>query len=834
MKFSFNWLKEYIDLKKISPEELAKVLTLKSFEVKKISKISRDYILDVDILPNRAHDSLSYIGLAKEVAALFNLKFKESKFKFRETNQKINKYLNIEIKEPVLCRRYSARFLFNIKIKQSPNWLIKRLEASGLRSINNVVDIMNYVMLETGQPLHAFDYDKLFSTKKIKKLIIRKAGENEEITTLDNILFKLNSDILVISDERQALAIAGIKGGKVPEIDKNTTRIVIESANFDSANIHQTSKFLKLKTDSSIRFGAGLDPNLTVKALDRAVSLLIDLADAKVAKGIIDFYFQKIVSKRISLNTAKIKRFLGIDIKEELIEQIFNNLGFEFRKIFLRNEIIKLAKKLIGRPYKYGASTSLDAPKIFDCSSFTRYLFRSVGIEIPRPSIEQYLFSQKINIDELRPGDLVFFVGKNPHALLGIKERIGHVALYIGKDEIIHADGDYKKVVKENLFKVSKRKQFVGAGRILSDDGLFFLVTVPTIRLDIENDNDLLEEIIRIYGYFNLKSIYPKIMLKPKLINEFLKFLEFIRNILVNNGFSEVYNYSFFGESEKELFDIESKNLIELENPSNLQMKFLRSSLLPNLLKNTKENLKNFNVVKIFEIGNIFKKINLSTGKSVLEKTVLSGTLSYKIKKMLNKKSFIEGEEYFELKGVIDLLLQRLGFSDYYFDNIDATDDVSGLSIWHPLRSAEIKINNQEIGFVGEVNPKIASQLDIKTRIAIFDLDLEKLFELIKKEKDYQPLPKYPAIIRDLSILVPRDVLVDEVLNIIENVSPLIYDVDLFDIYEGEELPENKKSLSFKIIYQSNEKTLSNEETNKIHQKLIKILEENSEWEVRK
>lgn len=840
MKFSYNWLKEYINLKGISPEELAEAINLKSFEVKDLSKVGKDYVLDIDILPNRAHDCLSYIGLAREISVLFNRPLKKVKIsskkgvslstKFREVNKKIGQYLTIEVEEPNLCHRYSARFLFDIKVKSSPKWLVERLEHSGLRSVNNVVDVTNYVMLEMGQPLHAFDYDKIFSIRKKKKILIRRARENEEMMSLDNNLLQLNSDILVIADERQSIAVAGIKGGKIPEIDKNTSRIVLESANFDSSSIRQTSKFLKLKTDSSARFEAGIDPNLAEEALNRAAYLLIKLAKAKSAKGFIDFYPKKLLPKRVCLPVKRIKKFLGVGIEENFIEQLFKRLGFKFEKISLRKELLKLAKKLIGRGYKYGASTHFDAPKIFDCSSFTRYLFRSIGIEIPRPSIEQYLFSEKVKKDKLQPGDLVFFVGNKPHKSPLLKEQIGHVAVYIGNNEIIHANSIKKKVVKENLDSVSRKLNFVGGGRILKKEDDSYLFTVPTFRLDIENENDLLEEIIRVYGYDKLPIIYPKVFLKPIEKNEFLEFFEMIRDTFYSNGFSEIYNYSFFGDQEKDFYNVKAKEIIELENPISLKMKYLRTSLLPALIRNIKDNLRFFDSVRIFEIGNIFQKFD----KSVLEKKIFSAVLSYKNRKRLSGDIFIKGEEYYELKGILDLVLKGLGFSDYFFDDVKPTEEVSFLNIWHPLRAAEVKINNQEIGFVGEISSSLLEKLDIGTRVSAIELDLEKLFKLFREEKEYQPIIKYPAVVRDISILVPFETKVDNVLNKIENADSLIYDTDLIDIYEGEELSGGKKSLTFKIIYQSPNKTLSDKEVERVHQKLINILEENPEWEVRK
>jgi len=279
-------------------------------------------------------------------------------------------------------------------------------------------------------------------------------------------------------------------------------------------------------------------------------------------------------------------------------------------------------------------------------------------------------------------------------------------------------------------------------------------------------------------------------------------------------GFVEVYNYSFFGKREADLLGCKEKELIEVENPLSQEYRYLRTSLIPNLLKNIEKNFRQFQKIKIFELGRIFKTPSM-------EKRQLSGLLL--------------GGEFHHLKGIIDSLLEKLGISGAWYDEYQPTPEDSKQFVWHPKKCAEIKIDNKEIGFLGEVSPKILNSLAIKERVVLFDIDFEKLSELASEEHEYRPLSKFPSAIRDIAVLVPRNVKIAQVLNEIYGVGrKLIRDVDLFDIYEGEELPQGKKNLAFHVIYQAEDRTLSPKEIDELQNKIIKNLEDEPGWQVRK
>ena len=268
MKVPYNWLKEYIDIE-LSLEKIAERLTMSGLEVVDIEASADKFNLDIEVTSNRG-DCLSVIGIAREISAITNRHVKYPRTLKYNANQEIEKLIKVSIKNTSLCPRYAGRIIRNVKIAPSPSWLANRLKAVNIRPVNNIVDITNYVLIETGQPLHAFDYNKISG----KKIIIREAKQNESILSLDEIKRQLTPDMLVIADEKEPIAIAGIMGGADSGVDEQTTDIFIESAYFHAACIRKTSKTLGLSSESSYRFERGVDPNGVVFALNRAAYLI--------------------------------------------------------------------------------------------------------------------------------------------------------------------------------------------------------------------------------------------------------------------------------------------------------------------------------------------------------------------------------------------------------------------------------------------------------------------------------------------------------------------------------------------------------------------------------
>ncbi len=683
MLFSYNWLQSLIKGKLPKPEKLAEVLTMHSFEVEELKNKGKDWVLDIAVTANRASDCFSHIGIAREISAITEFNFlayaRKLNPKIKEDKKlKARDFINVDVKHSLDCPRYAARVITDIKIKPSPKWIQERLISCNLRPINNVVDSGNYVMLETGQPLHVFDLDKLSKGK----IIVRRAKKGEKIISLDNEKYELDDSVLIIADQEDPLAVAGIKGGRKAEISAKTKNIVLESANFEPHLVRKASQKLKIRTDASLRFEHGLDPNLCEQAINRLAELIQDIAGGNIARGLVDVYPNKTKPRKIRLNLDYVESLLGVKISKKEIKNILQRLSFQ---------------------WKENSSRSID-------------------------------------------------------------------------------------------------------------------VKVPTRRMDINIQEDLIEEIGRLYGYEKIPADFPTVALVPPKKNFDIFWEDTAKNILKEAGLTEVYNYSFISEEQKKVFNYENVEIVELENPMSSDSKYLRPSLIPNLVKNTRENAHFFEEFKIFELGKVFK------GSKNGEKRMLSGAFFQEKRR----------EAFYELKGVIDSLLNKLGSSNVWYDSYKPTPEQSKITIWNLNKCAEVKVDNQEIGFLGELSSKVLRNVGIPS-LVVFDLDFEKLSKLTSEEHEYQPISKHPAAIRDLAVLVSLEVKVVEVLNKINTVGgKLVRDVDLFDIYEGEELPENKKNLAFHIIYQAENRTLKSGEVDNVHQKIVRALEKELEWQVRR
>lgn len=286
-----------------------------------------DWILDLDLTPNRA-DCLSIIGVARDVAALFGSSVKKPQIEFTETEESTKDWVEVEIEDSVACPRYAARVLKDVKIKSSPFWLKRKLESVGMRSINNVVDVTNFVMMETGHPLHAFDYD-LFSQKKV---VVRRAKSEEKFITLDQVERVLNNEILLITDGKKPVAIAGIMGGIESEVSTNTKNVLLESAYFDPKVIRRGRIYLGISTEASQRFERGVDPNGVINAANRACQFLEELAGGKVLKGVVDNYPHPIVPAQVTLRPQRVNQILATNLKPQEMVQILKRLDMEVRE----------------------------------------------------------------------------------------------------------------------------------------------------------------------------------------------------------------------------------------------------------------------------------------------------------------------------------------------------------------------------------------------------------------------------------------------------------------------------------------------------------------------
>lgn len=322
MKVVYNWLKEFIELK-APPDDLRTRLSLAGVAVDSIEETAAGPVLDAEITANRP-DCLGHLGIAREVAAIYRSALKPLLPKLKESSDKASDAVQVEIEAPDLCGRFTARVLRGVKVQPSPEWLRQRLEAIGEKSINNVVDVTNYVMFELGHPLHAFDFDKLTE----HRLIVRRAQSGEKIKTLDGGEQKLTRDVCVIADPLRAVSIAGVMGGANSEISFNTKNILIECAWFDPISIRRTSKALGLRSEASYRFERGANPEMVDLASRRAAELIQQVAGGEILAGVVDVYPRHVPENKIELSRKELLRLMGADVPDRDIESILGALGF--------------------------------------------------------------------------------------------------------------------------------------------------------------------------------------------------------------------------------------------------------------------------------------------------------------------------------------------------------------------------------------------------------------------------------------------------------------------------------------------------------------------------
>lgn len=671
-----------------------------------------DTMIEIDILANRAHDALSHVGMAREIAVLEGreIDYDYDGLKLAKTK---SKKLSVTIKEENICSRYIGAVLENVKVSESPQWIKNRLQLCGIRPINNIVDATNYVMLEIGQPLHAFDLEKISSIQitnsklqipnksqssidknQTVSIIVRNANVGEEITILDGTTKKLSNDDIVIANEEKAIALAGIMGGLETGVANETKTIVLEAANFAPATIRRSRMRLGVSSDAALRFEKEIDPNIAEKAIVRVIEILEHIADATL-EGSVDEYKEKKKTWSIKLDLAYLDKLLGIKVPS------------------------KESKKIL--------------------------------------------------------------------SLLGIKVS--------------------------------------GLGNSLNCE-------IPTYRLDLKTQEDLIEEIGRIYGYDKVPAIAPLAEVQPSPINESRIFARSIKDILVNLGFDEVYNYSFYSEKDAEIVQLANIKHLELDAPMNADQALMRLSLIPNLLKNVRENLKNFKSFNIFEIGRVYwmKDEILPEEKVLLTGVVVTEKKSAKEEKLDKRHASV----FFETKSHVDHMLSQVGITDHYYDTFEPSPIDSPISLWHTGRSAQIKItgSGESVGFVGEVNPFVLEEYGISTRVAMFEFDMEKLSKVSESEREFQPIRKHPVVIRDISLLAQSSVRVDDILKTIQQAGKeLVLDVDMFDAIDFE---DGSSSFAFHVVLGADERTLTGKEIDDVMESVINLLEKNLEVKLRK
>ncbi len=691
MKVSYNWLKEYIDLK-LNPEDLADRLTMAGIEVKSIDQKGADHIFEAEITSNRP-DWLSVYGVAREVHAITGARLKSIKVNLSKESNSLKPSASIDDKKG--CLRYTARVIEDVRTGLSPKWLTDKIESAGIRPVNNVVDITNFCLIESGQPLHAFDYDKIVSQlagslvsqlNAKPRIVVRRARKDEEITTIDGIRRKLDESILVIAADiaeqtGKPIAIAGIMGGKDTEVTFSTKRVLLESAYFDPPAIRAAAKKLGVSTESSYRFERGVDPSGVLSASNRAAALIRDLAKARA------------VSKALDAGTGAVKR----------------------RKITLR---ISRANKILGM--KVTASK---------CAS----ILKGLGLKVNKK----------------------------------------------GKDSLE--------------------------------------VLVPSFRADLKEEADLIEEIARIYGYDKVPETLTKISVWGKGSQKSAERIteETIRETLMGMGLNEVISHALISKSNiiNKIMNAGDDKLPKVRNPLSSESEALRPSSLCGIMDVLARNINRKTAdMRIFELG---KAYFCGDDGAASEKSVLAIALcGIKAKDWRNKAML----DIFDLKGIIEALLEKLGISGYGFE-------AKTSPLLAPSASASIKVDGGDIGILGKLGKPVLDGYDIKIPIFISEMDLGPIYARAKLGRKFAGLPKYPSVARDISLIVDDKVSNSEIAGLIKTAcGDLAISVEPFDLYRGEQIPKGSKSILYSVEYRASDRTLTDEEVNSLDKKVRETL----------
>ena len=717
-----------------------------------------EVVLDFAIKAHRG-DLTSIIGIAREVAALTKQELRIPQPTLDDQEENVGaglvparstpaglvpaqSMIEVTVEDPDLCPRYTARIISGVKIGPSPEWIGRRLLGAGMRPINNVVDVTNYVMLEFGQPLHGFEYDLV----RQHHIIVRRAHDGEEMTTLDGVRRKLTSDMLLITDPEGPTAIAGVMGGAISEVNDKTTTVLLEAANFQAANIRRTSVALGLRTDASSRFEKGLDPTLTVIAANRAMQLMSELAGGTVHPGIVDCYPDPVQPRIIPFSTREVEWLTAVKVTQLEVVEALTSLGF---------------------------------------------------------------------------------------------------------------------------------------GVVPDENSNNMLVTVPTFRSDIVEGADLVEEVVRMIGYNSIPSTVPVGPLpEPQVHSWFAREYE-VRDILIGAGLNEIVTYSITSRARMvnllaqadassarfllqaattdsrgragpypdpagpypapagpypapatstavASFDARSLPAVTLVNPPSSDLESMRLTLMSGLLETMQENSKRSKAgLRFFEVGRRY--LPSSEALSLPDERRSVGIALCGPAEISWFAELARPADFYDLKGVVEMLLDRLHITHYRFTPTQHPT-------FHPGRCALLELLRRSsageetyspVGVLGEVHPLVQQRYDLPDRAYLCELDLEQLYAAVPEKLTYAPISRHQELTRDLAIVVDQQVPAQDVHDaIVRSGGELLHSATLFDVYTGEPIPPGKKNLTSSLVYQSQDRTLTDAEANALQERIIHALHE--------
>ena len=660
---------------------------------KEYYNIKSDYVLEVDITPNHI-DGASHFGVARDLAAYLKQNGKKGTlhkpsveaFKIDDKSEAVE----VIVENTEACPRYSGVTIRGVKVAESPEWLKNRLLTIGLRPINNIVDITNYILHETGHPLHAFDLKEISGGR----VMVMTLKEGTHFTTLDGVDRKLSDKDLMICDRNGGIALAGVFGGLQSGVTENTTDIFLESAYFNPTWVRKTARRHGLNTDASFRFERGADPNNTLYVLKRAALLMKEIAGGKICGEIQDVYPSSIPNSKVNLSFQKVTDLIGKEIPEETIISILKSLEIEI-----------------------------------------------------------------------------------------LKHHKGCLEL-----------------------------------------------SIPTYRVDVHRDVDVIEEILRIYGYNNVEigeNLKSNLSYETETDKSY-KLQNLISEQLTGCGFNEILNNSLTASAyycDSEIFSVDQ--CVKLQNPLSAELDVMRQTLLYGGLQSIEYNCHRKNTdLKFYELGNTYfycaDKLKEGQTLSAIKEEFHLGLW---ITGNNISNSWMQADQkttIFDLKAYVENILLRLGVNAKKLSYSQYKDEIfsDALSI--------NTISGRKLGVLGTLKKKLCKKFDIDTEVYFAELNWDLLMKEIKSHKTkFSEISKFPAVKRDLALLIDKKVQFAEIEKIaFDTDKKLLKEVSLFDVYEGKNLPEGKKSYAVSFILQDEEKTLNDKQIESIMSKIQGNLEQ--------
>jgi phenylalanyl-tRNA synthetase beta chain len=687
MFISYKWLRELTGTK-LDPQEVRDRLTNVGLAVDAVEQRGDDFVIDVEVPSNRG-DCLSHIGVAREIATIEKTQVSTPPSQITKAEGKTSEFASVEIFDADLCPRYAARVIRGVKIAPSPEWLVKKLESIGQRPINNVADITNYVLHEYGQPLHAFDLAKLAG----KRIIVRRARVGESLKTLDGVERKLDGEMLVIADAQRPVAVAGVMGGEDSEISNVTTDVLIESAYFDPSSVRRTSRVLGLHTEASHRFERGTDPGGVLRAQERCVALICELAGGTATEDALDVYPKPGQGKVVTLRLPRIEAITSLKVSADEAVRVLTALGFELR----------------------------------------------------------------------------------------------------------------------------------------ANDGDRFEFAVPSWRHDVSIEEDLVEEIARHTGYDKIATALPPANMAGEYHSSENR-KRALRNAMSANGYCEAISLSFVEPATG--FDLipefngrDEASAVVLTNPIIDEAAQMRQTLVPGLLNAIQRNINHGSRdVCLFELGRVFAALeatDLPNEREALAIAATGGDLE------ANRAQADRELDFFDVKGVFEAAIDAMNLAPLRFEQ-------ARIKHLRPGQSAEILSNGTRVGSIGRLSETAAASYKFRQPVYVAEIDLTALLAQPEQPVLYSPLPRFPSIVRDVSLLVDRKLSLAEILKAIdEQKAEHFASAQFVGTYEGQGIPENKRSVTLRFEYRADDRTLRDDEVDTSHWPLIEGLKQRFGAEIR-